>query len=254
MKRYPHLVFDLYGTLVDIHTEETEEVWRRTALFYGYHGAEYTPGELCRSFREKLRTANAAAGADYESYPDTPFPPIFRELFAEKGVTADTDALAIQAAQLFRVCSTDYIRLYPGVLEALAQLRRLGHRLWLLSNAQACFTRSELQHLGLLVCFDGVYLSSDFGCRKPDPRFFNRLLQTECLCPGDCLMIGNDRDTDIAGARAVGMDTLYLHTKLTPSHQLPADPRLHPALTGCGQYELEGAAWAQITQLLTAAD
>ena len=41
------VIFDLYGTLVDISTdEEQEELWRKLALFYGYSGAVYEPREL----------------------------------------------------------------------------------------------------------------------------------------------------------------------------------------------------------------
>ena len=36
---YTDLVFDLYGTLVDIHTEETDLVWEKTAIFFGFCGA-----------------------------------------------------------------------------------------------------------------------------------------------------------------------------------------------------------------------
>ena len=40
-------IFDLYGTLVDIHTDdEKAELWERLSLFYGYDGAKYAPGEL----------------------------------------------------------------------------------------------------------------------------------------------------------------------------------------------------------------
>lgn len=39
---YQDLIFDLYGTLVDIHTEETDTVWEKTALLFGYYGAHYT--------------------------------------------------------------------------------------------------------------------------------------------------------------------------------------------------------------------
>ena len=40
--RYTDLVFDLYGTLVDIHTEEDDTVWEKTALFFGFYGACFT--------------------------------------------------------------------------------------------------------------------------------------------------------------------------------------------------------------------
>lgn len=43
--KYTDLIFDLYGTLVDIHTEEDDRVWEKTAFYFGFHGARYTgPG------------------------------------------------------------------------------------------------------------------------------------------------------------------------------------------------------------------
>ena len=45
--KYDNYVFDLYGTLVDIHTQEDDYVlWEKLALFYGYYSAIYEPEEL----------------------------------------------------------------------------------------------------------------------------------------------------------------------------------------------------------------
>ena len=87
-----------------------------------------------------------------------------------KGVEENADALGVQAAQLFRISSIEYVKLYPGALEALATLRKKGYRLWLLSNAQRIFTAYELRHLGLGEQLDGVYISSDYRCRKHNAR------------------------------------------------------------------------------------
>ena len=47
MKAYDNYIFDLYGTLVDIHTEENDPlVWKKLALFYGYYDADYSSEEL----------------------------------------------------------------------------------------------------------------------------------------------------------------------------------------------------------------
>lgn len=240
---YTDLIFDLYGTLVDIHTEETEEVWEKTALYFGYYGAHFTGAELKEAFETQIHCRKAKAGQSYECFPDIPFHEVMADLFRCKGVTVKADQLGIQAAQLFRICSTEYIRLYPRVLESLEMLRKKGFRLWLLSNAQEVFTRYELQHLGLLDVFDGIYISSTFGYRKPDIRFFRTLLEEHQLDPAKCLMIGNDRETDIAGAKAAGLATFYLHTALTPSEQAPADPD--------NPMEFEGDDWTKITEILT---
>ena len=239
---YTDLIFDLYGTLVDIHTEEDDTVWEKTALYFGYYGAHYTGPELRTAFQHLMAEKKARAGQNYECFPDLPFEPVLAQLFRAKGVEENADALGKNAAQLFRICSTEYIRLYPGVTDALKALREKGYRLWLLSNAQRIFTAYELNHLGLVPYFDGIYLSSDFGCRKPDIRFFSALLEERQLKTENCLMIGNDLDTDIAGAKNAGLDTLYMHTNLTPPDQRCAaagDP-----------HEYEGWDWEALVKVI----
>lgn len=250
--RYTDLIFDLYGTLVDIRTEENDDVWEKTAIFFGFYGAHYTPGALKEAFREAMAAREAAAGQSYECFPDIPFEQVMTQLFLAKGIRENAGALGIQAAQLFRIASMAYIRLYPGVLEALEKLRQQGFRLWLLSNAQRVFTAYELRHLGLGAQFDGVYISSDYGCRKPDARFFRALLEEQKLDPQTCLMIGNDRNTDIAGAKALGLATLYMHTNITPPGQAEADPALLPgsAPGDCRHWEFQGSNWTDLTPLI----
>lgn len=250
--RYTDLVFDLYGTLVDIHTEESDLVWEKTALFFGFHGACYSADQLRTAFDKAMKDREAKAGQSYECFPDIPFEQVMAELFRARGVEDHADALGFQAAQLFRISSIEYIRTYPMVTEALSALRCEGFRLWLLSNAQAVFTAYELRLLSISDCFDGVLLSSDYGCRKPDVRFYQALTKQYTLDPSKCLMIGNDRETDIAGAIRAGMATLYMHTALTPSHQTPANPALHPACTQeeCRHFEYEGDDWSELAPLI----
>ena len=250
--KYTDLIFDLYGTLVDIHTEESDAVWEKTAVYFGFYGAHYTGPGLKQAFTAALSAREAKAGQSYGCFPDIPFEEVMAELFQRKGVSDNAPALGKNAAQFFRILSLAYIRLYPGVLEGLAALREKGLRLWLLSNAQQVFTAYELRYLGLGEQLDGIFLSSDYRCRKPDARFFHALLEERHLDPNKCLMIGNDRQTDIAGAAAVGLDTLYMHTGLTPSDQAAADPDLLPgkAPRDCRHYEFEGDDWDALAQLL----
>ena len=249
---YTDLIFDLYGTLVDIHTEESDAVWEKTAIYFGFYGAHYTGPELKRAFDAAIAAREAKAGQSYECFPDIPFETVMAQLFQDRGITEDSERLGVNAAQLFRILSFDYIRLYPDVPDALALLRAKGFRLWLLSNAQQVFTAYELRHLGLGEQLDGIFLSSDYRCRKPDSRFFRALLESRQLDPGKCLMIGNDRQTDIAGAAALGLATLYMHTGMTPSFQAPADPGLLPgkAPAGCRHYEFEGDDWKTLARLI----
>lgn len=217
--KYTDLIFDLYGTLADIHTEDDAPlVWEKTALYMGFYGASYEPEELRNAYKEELEKANAVStGQGYECYPDMPIEPVFEKLFARKGVKDSLPALSTGAAQTMRIASLEFVRLYPGVKEALTALRKKGLRLWLLSNAQHVFTAYEIEYLGLAPYFDGMYLSSDYQCRKPDKRFYDALITDRGLDASACLMIGNDLTSDIQGAKNAGMDSFYMLTSISPS-------------------------------------
>lgn len=249
--RYNDLVFDLYGTLVDIHTEENNLTWEKTALYFGYYGVAITGVELRFAFEQETSRKEALAGQGYEMFPDIPFDEVLAELFRHHGIGDQASMLGFNAAQVFRIASTEYIRLYGGVKEALAALKAKGYRLWLLSNAQRAFTAYELRLLGLEEFFDGIYLSSDYHCRKPDLRFFRALLDDQRIDPTHCLMIGNDLDTDIAGAKNAGLSTLYMHTNLTPSDQRAAKTgRLPCSSLRRKHFEYEGSDWPKLVKLL----
>lgn len=243
--KYYDLIFDLYGTLVDIHTDtDMPQVWEKTAFYFGFYGAGYTAEELRNAYEAVTRQQNMDAGQSYECFPELQIEKVFSELFERKGVVADTERLGQNAAQFFRILSMEYIRLYPGVKEALAKLKKDGHRLWLLSNAQRIFTAYEMNLLGLTDCFDGIYISSDYGCRKPDIRFFDALMKEKGLKAKDCLMIGNDLTTDIGGAQAAGLCTFYIHSNISPAQDA------HAVRTA--DYSVEEADWFEIVKRLEA--
>ncbi len=220
MKRYEAVIFDLYGTLADIHTDENRPaLWRAMAGFYADRGAFYTPAELRRAYLRRTEARLAARGG---LWPEVSVPDVFSDLFAEAGVRSD-DETDLAAAQLFRKLSTTHLRPYAGAAELTAALRRDGRKVLLLSNAQRCFTLPELEFIGLSDCFDGIYISSDYGFKKPDPRFFALLLSREGLRPDRCLMVGNDPVCDVSGAKAAGMDAWYVRSGLTPRDAPPAD-------------------------------
>ena len=224
--RYRDCIFDLYGTLVDIRTDErSPALWRGLAAWYGERGAPYRPEELENAYfaavRDKETGLTVLRNDSHEAHPEIKLEEVFWELFRRKGVNAGLP-LAVAAGERFRALSLDYIRLYDGALELLARLRAAGRRLWLLSNAQRIFTEYEMRTLGLDGLFDGVYLSSDYGVKKPDRRFFDILLTERHIPVETAVMVGNDGLCDIKGAQGVGLATVYIRSNISPREPLPA--------------------------------
>lgn len=212
-------LLDLYGTLVDIHTDENQpSLWKRMAGFVLSRGADWEGKALHRAYLEAVHEEEERLRLRDLGLPDAhgeiDLAPVFARLYEEKGVPANA-ALIAETALAFRRASTTRLRLYAGAKELLAALRRKG-RVILLSNAQSLFTRPELEMLGLSDCFDSIYLSSEAGFKKPDPRFYRLALEQEGLGPETCLMIGNDPVCDGEGPRAVGIPAYVIRSGISP--------------------------------------
>ncbi len=216
---YRAFLFDLYGTLADIHTDENQpSLWKQMAGFALSRGADWEAASLRRAYLAAAREEEARlARRDRDlpgALPEIDLARVFARLYRDKGLEPGPELIA-ETALRFRRASTTHLRLYAGARELLSALRRQG-RVLLLSNAQSLFTRPELELLGLARAFDGIYLSSEAGCKKPDPRFFRLALEREGLAAADCLMIGNDPICDGQGARALGMDAWVIRSALSP--------------------------------------
>lgn len=231
MQFYHNYIFDLYGTLVDIHTNEQKpSLWRRMAEIFAVYGAEYSWREMKEAFfRIVVEEQEKLTKESVFQWPELRMDVVFRRLYLEKAssITAienseielpdsfdqDKGKTWIHMIEnVFRVLSRERFCLYSGTLPALKTLKKRGDRLFLLSNAEAAFTRPEIEILGLTSCFEGIYLSSDYGMKKPEPAFLNRLMEEYNLDPLETVMIGNEVSSDMKIADACGIDGLLLNT------------------------------------------
>ena len=202
-----NILFDLYGTLVDIRTdEESPAFWARLAE----GGAAFTKEQYlsrCGEEAEKL-----PHGGEIDLLR------VFSALTGAKG------KVLCDFADYFRRASLLRLRLFPFAAQLLSALRAAGARLFLFSNAQACFTREELRALGLQNCFDGILLSSEAGVKKPSPAFFECGFRRFGIAAEESVYVGNDLVDDVGGAHGVGMRCLYLQTEQSRDCPNPPAP------------------------------
>ena len=211
---YDNYIFDLYGTLADIRTnEESPYLWKKMTEIYASYGACYDRGDLKKAFRNRCRELEKSA--ENQSFEPN-VTEVFQWCFAKKGINVSLEN-ARNIAIFFRVISRKYIKCYDGAIELLEYLKKSGKKIYLLSNAQSDFTRPEITLLGLEKYFDGIFISSEVGVKKPGKAFYGKLIATYDLEPSRSIMIGNDIKADILGAKAVGFHTLYIHSNISPA-------------------------------------
>ncbi|MFF2352457.1 HAD family hydrolase [Kitasatospora sp. NPDC058115] len=99
----------------------------------------------------------------------------------------------------------------PTTLSRLDQLRAAGWSARVLTNGSADIQRAKIAAAGILGRVDGVYISEEIGVRKPDPRAFHAATEwCDSQVSGVGWMVGDNPMTDIAGASAIGLRTIWI--------------------------------------------
>lgn len=103
------------------------------------------------------------------------------------------------------------VRCFPGVQEGLTSLRNLGWTLGIATNGAVAIQRAKLRAAGLAPLVDGVTISEAVGVRKPEGAVFEAAAAAcgTSLATGGW-MVGDNPATDMAGARAVGLRTVWV--------------------------------------------
>ncbi|WP_017651980.1 HAD-IA family hydrolase [Fortiea contorta] len=99
---------------------------------------------------------------------------------------------------------------YPDVLPALANWRRLGIELGVVSNFDSRIY-SVLQSLGLRDFFTSITISTQARAAKPDPQIFAVALEKHNCPPTAAWHIGDSVKEDYQGAKAAGLRGIWIN-------------------------------------------
>jgi putative hydrolase of the HAD superfamily len=99
---------------------------------------------------------------------------------------------------------------FDGAADALADLRRRGYRLGVITNWDPS-ARGILAAHGLDGYFEQVVVSCEAGCEKPEPRIFEIATGAAQVAPAACLYVGDNYYVDTVGARAAGMASVVVN-------------------------------------------
>jgi putative hydrolase of the HAD superfamily len=212
----PAIFFDLYGTLIDIRTDEDDpRVYAALSQYLAYLNVWIPSEELQQQYRSRVR---AFLDRSAERYPEADVYQVFRGLIEAysrdgrgpgagrlpDGRPADLDNLALAISVCFRSLTRRSFAVFPQAVQSLERLQTT-YRLGLISNAQWVFTDPELEMAGLTRFFPVRILSSRMGVMKPDARIFTEAMRALGATPQQSIYIGDNPERDLLGARNAGM-------------------------------------------------
>jgi len=206
MPKLRAVLFDVYGTLVDIHTNEHEDdIFDKISRFLEYRRVFISGKELKELYFDQI---NQQIARSRERYPEVDVARAFSYVLREHSRTADR-YLAMVVTQLYRSLSRERMRLFDDTFWTLNEFKK-RYQLGIVSDAQRLFCKPELRTLRLENFFDAVVVSSDYGFRKPDPRLFHIALAMLNVSASEAAYIGNKYETDVLGAKEAGFATTGL--------------------------------------------
>lgn len=122
--------------------------------------------------------------------------------------------------------------LFPYAMEILTYLRNKEYQLHLITNGFEKIQHSKLKNSGLDHFFKEVITSEGSNSLKPHKAIFEYALLKTSARPEESIMLGDDIEVDIGGARNAGIDQVYVN-------HLNIEPAVKPTYTVHSLKELE---------------
>ena len=130
-------------------------------------------------------------------------------------VGINNEDFALQLSDWFLDCTSKKGKLVEGAIPLLDYLKG-KYRLHILSNGFSEVQYKKLRNSGVFEYFDSIVLSEEAGANKPGALFFDYAMKITGANLDDCIMIGDNFDTDIVGARNYSIPQIYFNPKSLP--------------------------------------
>jgi putative hydrolase of the HAD superfamily len=152
------------------------------------------------------------------------------ELLKDKGYTNLPDDTVRKALDsLFSITQTNWV-LEEDALQTLKKLEKDGYRIGMISNAGDDQDVQQLvQRFGIAPYFDFILTSAACSYRKPHPRIFELAIANWYFLPSETVMVGDNLDADIRGAKNAGLYAVWISRRAGPSSE--DQPRVQPDAT-----------------------
>lgn len=206
--KYSTIFFDLDDTILDTQQNSKDAI---SEIYTDYKYDNYFP--TFDDFYTRYQSVNLHLWDLYEQNligKDH----LMSERFSKtlEGYTDITKEQSLDINQDFMGRVSSRKNIINGAKEILDYLQP-RYNMYVLSNGFQEVQDKKIHNAGVGHYFKKVILSDQVGKNKPHPIIFDYALQQAGVSKGDCIMIGDNINTDIIGAKNSGMDQVWFNPK-----------------------------------------
>lgn len=128
------------------------------------------------------------------------------------------DSIHILAHEYIKHLSS-FTHLFPNTIDVLEYLAP-KYNLHIITNGFQEIQAKKLKGSNIDKYFDQVINSEMAGVKKPNPYIFELALEKANVTAKNSLMVGDNLEADIMGAKSVGMQPVHFNAHKGPKHDL----------------------------------
>ena len=207
MKKYRYILFDLDHTLWDFKKNSEETLGQLYDDYRLSDSARFSREDFSEKFWEinnRLWNLYDKDAIDKHKLREERFRLIFDELQYNNYDMADKIG-----DDYLRICP-EKINLIPHTTEVLEYLHK-RYSMYILTNGFPDTQYKKMSFSRLEKYFNKLITSEEAGHKKPNPEIFEYALRVMNAKNEECIMVGDNIETDIKGAISAGMDIIFFN-------------------------------------------
>jgi putative hydrolase of the HAD superfamily len=199
MTKFRALLFDAAETLFTTRGS-VGEIYGGIARQYG---SKAPVDAIQAAFVRQFRGAGPLSQQDQKRW----WKDVVHRVFSEVGMVDNFDQFFEQVYDRFR--DSQGWTLFPETIEVLAELKKRGLKLGVISNFDDR-AYSVMRSLGILQFFDAVTLSSETGYCKPDREIFEAAVRSLGVPAAEVLLVGDSLHDDVEAGMKAGLSAVLV--------------------------------------------
>lgn len=201
-RSYDYFLFDLDNTLFDFNKSQQVAMEE----LFADHGFELTP-----EVKAEYKHINERMWAEYEKGNKTQ-QEVMEDRFAElkDQFGLELDPKEFNKEYLYKLGKGNHM--LDGTEELIHKLKANGKKVYIVTNGETNIQYSRIALSPIKDELDGIYISEEIGYKKPQPEFFEYVLNAIGIKDRNKVLIIGDRlSADIKGANSVNIDSCWLN-------------------------------------------